>query len=168
MRAFRLTCAGLALLLAAACVRPAPKLTVASAADSAAVTRTFATFDSCARTGAVDVFMSHMTDDVVLLAPEAPAVVGKAAVSEYYTKLFGAMEFDVRHTSVETFVLGDLVLTRGNASGTATPRAGGPAMPVSNKYLIVFRRQEDGSLKGWRTAANSNAPPAPPPPAPKR
>jgi len=78
------------------------------------------------------------------------------------------VRFDVHYAPIETHTVGDLVVARVEVGGTATPRAGGPAMPVSNKYLMLFSRQADGSLKFWRVAVNSNAPPAPPPAAPGR
>jgi ketosteroid isomerase-like protein len=168
MKAIRLTGAGLTLLLAAACARPAPQLTVASAAESAAVARIEATFDSCARTGALDVFISHVDDDVVALMPDQPAMVGKAAVRESYRDLYATFAFDMRHVPIDVYAIGDLVVSRGNASGALTPKAGGPPMPFNNKYLMLFRRQADGSLKVWRVAANTNAPPAMPPAAAPR
>lgn len=163
MRAPRLTGAVVPLLVAAACARPAPQLSAASAADSAAVARIVATFDSCARTGALDVFMSHVDDGVVALMPDQPAMVGKNAVRESYRSLYGTFTFDMRHAPIDTYAVGDLVISRGDASGTLTAKAGGPPMPFNNKFLMVFRRQADGSLKIWRVAANPNAPPAPPP-----
>jgi len=168
MRAIRWSGAVLTVLLAAACARPAPQLTSASDADVAAVARMVASFDSCARTGALDVFMGYVADSVVSLMPDQPATVGKEAVREFYRNFYGTFDIEMRHAPIETSAIGDLVVTRGNASGTLTPKSGGPPMPFNNKYLMIFRRQADGSLKVWRVAANTNAPPAPPPAAPKR
>jgi len=167
MRAIRLTGAVVTLLLAA-CARPAPQLAAASDADVAAVARAVATFDSCARTGALDVFMGYVADSVVSLMPDQPATVGKEAVREFYRNFYGIFNIEMRHAPVETYAIGDLVVSRGDASGTLTPKAGGPPMPFNNKYLMLFRRQADGSLKVWRVAANTNAPPTPPPAAAPR
>jgi ketosteroid isomerase-like protein len=167
MKAIRLAGAILTTLLAAACARPAPQLAAASDSDVAAVARTVATFDSCARTGALDVFMGYVADSVVSLMPDQPATVGKEAVREFYRNFYGTFIIEMRHAPVETYAIGDLVVSRGDASGTLTPKAGGPPMPFNNKYLMLFRRQGDGSFKVWRVAANTNAPPSPPP-APTR
>ena len=154
------------LCLVAACTRPAPQIAPASQADVAAVTAMLATMDSCARTGALDRFMSLSTDDVVMLAPDQPAVVGKAAVREVYRGLYTTLNLEMHHQPpVETYAVGDLVIARGDAGGTATPKAGGTAVTMNNKFLMLFRRQADGSLKAWRVAFNTNAP-APPPAAP--
>lgn len=147
------------LLLAAACTQPAPTLGPASEADVKAVAAILASFDSCGRTGALDEFISHSADDVVLLAPDQPAVVGKDAVRELYKGIYAAVTLDMQHKPLETHSLGDLVISRGNASGTATPRAGGPSTAFDNKYIQLFRRQPDGTLKVWRVAFNTNARP---------
>ena len=69
---------------------------------------------------------------------------------------------------LETYAIGDLVVARGVAGGTARPKAGGLAITMNNKFLMLFRRQPDGCLKVWRVAFNANLPPAPPPAAPSR
>ena len=168
MKAIRLAGAVLTTLLAAACARPAPQLAAASDPDVAAVARLVATLDSCARTGALDVFLSLSADDVVMLAPDQPTVVGKDAVREYYRSLYGTFTIDMRHAPIETHAVGDLVVSRGDGRGTLTPKAGGQPMSFDNKYVMLFRRQADGSLKVWRVAFNSNVPPAAPPTAPRR
>ncbi len=168
MMAFRAALLG-GLGLVAACSRPLPQMAPASQADVASVTRLLATFDSCASTGALDEFVSHSTDDVVMLAPDQPAVVGKEAVREWYRGFYATFNIEARHQPpVETYAIGDLVVARGIATMTAAPKAGGPAMTMNNKFIMLFRRQPDGTLKAWRVAFNSNAPAAAPPAAPTR
>lgn len=166
MQRHNATASLVALWLAVACAQPAPTLGPASDADVKAVSAVLATFDSCGRTGALDEFISQSAADVVLLAPDQPAVVGKDAVREVYKGIYAAVTLDMRHQPLETQSLGDLVISRGTASGTATPRAGGPPTAFDNKYLMLFRRQPDGTLKAWRVAFNSNAPPVAPARAP--
>jgi hypothetical protein len=43
----------------------------------------------------------------------------------------------------------DLAVARGVQTGTATPKAGGPATPIQVKWVGVYARQADGS---WRIA----------------
>lgn len=130
--------------------------------DVAAVQQAVATFDSCARTGALDVLMGYVADDIVMLFSDQPAVVGKEATREFYRTFYGTFNIEMRHAPIETHTIGDLVISRGDAGGSLTPKAGGQPMPFNNKYLMLFRRQADGSLRVWRVAANSNVPPAPP------
>jgi ketosteroid isomerase-like protein len=155
-------------VLLSACGRESPKLVQASAADSAAVAQVVATFDSCARAGALDVFLSYIADDAVVLAPDQPALVGKQAIRDFYRSLYGSLTIEGRHEPIETHSIGDLVVSRGEVRATATPQAGGQAITVNSKYLMLLRRQAGGSLQLWRAAFNPNTPPGPPPAAAPR
>lgn len=150
------------LLAVMACAQPTPTLGPASDADVKAVAAILAAFDSSGRTGALDQFISYSAEDVVLLAPDQPAVVGRDAMRELYRAIYAAVRIEMTHTPLETHTLGDLVITRGSARGTATPRTGGPSTAFDNKFLMLLRRQPDGTLRTWRVAFNSNAPPASP------
>jgi ketosteroid isomerase-like protein len=80
-----------------------------------------------------------------------------------------AFNLDVRHEPpIEVHAIGDLVVVRGGGGGTATPKAGGPAMTFDNKMMMLYRRQPDGSLRVGRVVYNTKAPPAPPAPAKKK
>jgi ketosteroid isomerase-like protein len=118
-----------------------------------------AEFDRCARESDLEAFLSYSMDDVVWMPPSEPVVVGKQAVREWYANFYGTFDIEMTHEVLETHTFGDVVIARGNASETLTPKAGGSSMSLGAKFLLVFRRQPDGSLKVWRAIANSNAPP---------
>ncbi len=61
-------------------------------------------------------------------------------------------------TPLETQVAGDWAYDRGNYTVTVTPKSGKP-MEASAKYLIIVKRQPDGSWKVYREISNSNNPP---------
>ena len=168
MKVIRTSISCLALATAMACAPKALELAPASPADVAVIAKIVATFDSCARVGAADVLMTYVTSDVVAFMPDQPALVGKEAMLASYRALYAAFTLDMHHAPIETHVVGSLLVHRGDATGTITPKAGGALMRFNNKYLMLFRRQVDGSLKLWRVAANSNIPPAPPPAVPKK
>jgi ketosteroid isomerase-like protein len=62
----------------------------------------------------------------------------------------------------EAVAVGDLGYVRGTFHATVQPRAGGPAMTDANKFILIWRRQPDGSWKIARDIWSSNAPPPPP------
>jgi ketosteroid isomerase-like protein len=74
---------------------------------------------------------------------------------------WAAMALEMKHAVAEVDSSGDVIVVRGTATGTATPRAGGPPAAFDNKFLFVLKRAPDGSLKALRVAFNTNAP-APP------
>ena len=60
----------------------------------------------------VDTLMEGLTDDVVLQAPGAPEIIGKAAVREWVGGYFGAYETKWEKTSLGFTVTGDLAVER--------------------------------------------------------
>ena len=127
-----------------------------ASADREAVKQLVAEFDRCAREKDLETFLSYSLDDVVALAPGEPAVVGKAAMRAWYQNFYAAFDVAMVHRPVETDSFGDLVITRGDATGTIRPVGGGEAVQVGNKYLFVLKRQSDGSLRVWRAMFNEN------------
>jgi ketosteroid isomerase-like protein len=61
--------------------------------------------------------LATMSEDIVLLAPDTPALVGKTAVRGYYQNAFAAFAVEGHHTPEWTSIQGDVVLQRGRYSG---------------------------------------------------
>ena len=127
-----------------------------ASADREAVRQLVAEFDRCAREKDLEGFLSYSLDDVVALGPGEPAVVGRAAVRAWYQDFYAAFDIAMVHRPVETDSFGDLVITRGDVTGTIRPVGGGEAIQVGNKYLFVLKRQSNDSLKVWRAMFNAN------------
>jgi uncharacterized protein (TIGR02246 family) len=98
------------------------------------------------------------TDDAVMMSSNQPAVEGKAAIQSSYQDMFKRGSFKIAITSLETQVAGDWAYDRGTAMITMTPKAGGKPMEESSKYLVILKKQADGSWKCHRDIDNSNAP----------
>ena len=150
-----------ALLTILGCTEPPERPTEATPQDVEAVAQLVADLDRIAREENLEEFLTYSTEDCVLLAPDQPAVVGKDAIRDLYRGLYDAFDLALTHHPGETHVYGELLVHRGTAAGTMTPASGGPPMAFDNKYLFVLLRQDDGSLKLWRIAYNSNTPPLP-------
>jgi len=146
-------------LLLSGCGGSGSQAVHSSEADAEIVSQLAAEFDRCAREGDLETFVSYSTDDVVWMPPGEPVVVGKQAVREWYANFYGTFDIDMMHEVLETHTFGDVVIARGNATETLTPKGGGSPMSLGAKYLLIFRRQSDGSLKVWRAIANLNTPP---------
>jgi uncharacterized protein (TIGR02246 family) len=95
--------------------------------------------------------------DARVLAPGSPAVVGRAAIEEFWK---GFLDQGVEGGVLKTLTLdeqGDLAVEEGQYE----VRAGG-AVVDTGKYVVVHRRQSDGSWKFGTDIFNSDqaAPPA--------
>jgi ketosteroid isomerase-like protein len=59
-------------------------------------------------------------------------------------------------------VAGDLAMLRTLWEETVTPKGGGEPAELSGVWLIVLKKQTDGSWKAWREMWSVIAPPPPP------
>jgi len=153
------------LVLTVGCARAQPQLAAASEADVAAVTQLAASMDSSA--GTLDAFMSHFADDVVVLMPDEMPIEGKAAAQDWYQNTFSTYYVAQHYAPAEVHSVGNLLVSRGDVSGTWTPKAGTQPLSWANKFLMLLLRQTDGSLRIWRLALSPYAQALEPPPIPQ-
>jgi len=129
-----------------------------SAADIAAVQQLVTDIDAAAAAGDLDSFLSFFAEDLVDMPPNEPAIIGKQALRAHHEPLYEAFNVRITREPVETHAFGDVVIQRGAGVAELAPKAGGDPVILDQKYLFVFRRQEDGSFKLWRAIFNDNAP----------
>lgn len=91
---------------------------------------------------------SYYAEDAELLVPNRPGITGKAAIARFWQEMFdmGLTKILLNSTHVE--VSGDLAHARGQSAFTFT--SGGEVRQDKGKYLLTYRRQQDGS---WRVVA---------------
>lgn len=100
-------------------------------------------------TGNAAFFDGIMADDVVIMAPNMPAVVSRAACAGFMREFLQQFDLRITYVSAEICVSGDLAFDRGSYSQRLTPKSGGKPVQESGKYLWVYSRARDGS---WRVA----------------
>ena len=142
-------------MLPAACRRPAqddgkifsaPEVRQADAAACLRVLNAVVTADNARDLNAV---MSLYADDAVLLPPDEKVVIGKDLIRPRYQSLFDEFNPELSISHDEVIIDGDWTFIRGMTNGRMAPRNGGAARIVNDKYLMILRRQADGS---WRIA----------------
>ena len=114
----------------------------------------------------VDKILALYADDATLMLPNSPAMSGKAAMTP---ALKGAVAdpnfaFTIQNTSVEASKGGDLGFVRGTYVVQATDAKTKKATTEKGNYVIVYKKQADGS---WKIAADTAIPEAPAAPAAK-
>ena len=122
------------------------------------VAEMLAVIDASIREGDIEKTLRFVADDVIEMPPDQPTIVGKEALRRWLQKFFGGVSADLIHTPDETTDCGDLVIHRGTVTGALTPEGVGDAVVLNSKYLFVFQKGPDGSLKLWRSMFNSNGP----------
>ncbi len=98
-------------------------------------------------------------NDGVVLYPNQPAITGRNEIREYFRSFFTEfVQDDFQLTSSEIEVGGSWAFDRGTYRWKATPRAGGAAVEDHGKYLVILRREADGSWRVARDMDNSDRP----------
>ncbi len=101
-------------------------------------------------------------EDGVVLPPDGPAVAGRPAIQGFFGGLITAGARDLAVQTVDLHPGGDRVIERGSFTLAMRPE-GGQASPMSGKYVVIWKKQPDGS---WRLSIdifNFDARPAPVP-----
>jgi len=145
-------------LLVAACsgARPGPGAGASrlSAVDSAA-----ARLLSALRTNSPDSLLALMTDDVVLMPPDEPALKGKEAVRGWYDQFLTQLRTSNLTISDREVLLGGEWATEvAEFEWTLLPIAGGPPSVDRGRYIQIWQRQPDGRWLFARELWNSSRP----------
>jgi ketosteroid isomerase-like protein len=123
----------------------------------AAVLGTLKTFSETVIAGDVDGWIALWDDNGVQMGPKAPALHGKAAIREEFSRTHLPVkfkEFTINNEEVQTF--GDFGFARGSYFVTVLDE--GEPKNSEGKYLTIFRRQHDGSWKIYCDCFNSTFP----------
>lgn len=170
MRAPRLIVLG-SLALSAGCARPentaattdsTSGAVAATSADAGAVRASIdslnAKFADAAKRGDTAAIALIYTDDASVMMSNAEAWRGREAIAKGWGGIVSGgtlKEFSLKTDDVE--VGGDLVVETGKYEMTVAPK-GAKEMKDRGKYIVVWKRQPDGSLKIFRDIGNSDLP----------
>ena len=166
----RLTVALVALAFAA-CAKTADQeqetSTKESGDDEAAIAQIRDGWGTAWKAADATTLSSYYAADAVNMQNHQPSANGAAEIKSADEAAFAEMApNDITITSEKLDITGDVAYDRGTYSLSVTPKAGGAAMTETGRYLVVLKRQSDGSWKIVEHMANSATPlPAPAAPA---
>lgn len=108
--------------------------------------------------GDFEAWLSFFTEDAIVMEPNHPALVGKAAIRQrnaaYFEKFHLREESDAR----EVEVAGDWGYIRAHWIWTLAPKDGGTVVRDTGNSIWIVRRQSDGSWKIARGIFNYDNP----------
>ena len=122
--------------------------------DRKAIAAATAQFQAAECAGSVDKFRNFFADDLVMMGPNKPPVIGGDSVATLMREFHSAYAVQVEYNSQEIVVFGDWAFDRGTEQYTVTPKAGGEPIRKSGNYLYLYQRQKDGSWKQSRVIWN--------------
>jgi uncharacterized protein (TIGR02246 family) len=152
---FLLTVAS-AVALAACTQTPAPPPDTTEA-DAAAIRAQTDQFLAGFNAGDAAALGGLYAEDAIQMPPDGPANEGREAIVQSLTDFFGEFTATQTATVDEVGVHGDLAFSRGTWNVRQTPKAGGAEQVRNGKWLVLNKRQADGSWKVWRWMWNEES-----------
>jgi uncharacterized protein (TIGR02246 family) len=135
------------------------------AADEAAIRAAVQEWAEAARAKDADKFASFYVNDAVLMLGGAPDVVGKPSIRETIGKMMQDPNFALTFATANVVVArsGDIAYETGSYELTTSDANQQPARE-RGRYVVVWRKESDGTWKAAIDAPNSDT--VPPPAAP--
>ena len=150
----------LMLLVAVACAPAEPKATT-TGPDVEAIRTWLEQVTAAVNAESTEAILALYADDAVFSPPDAPPL-DIDQLRSLYDILFTENTFQFTTEALDVVVSGDLAVLRASYDETVTPRGAGDSVHNSGSWLIVLRKQADGSWKLWRDMWSVIAPPSPP------
>ncbi|MBT6146159.1 MAG: nuclear transport factor 2 family protein [Gemmatimonadetes bacterium] len=96
--------------------------------------------------------LAVVTDDVVYIAPNSPAIVGKSEVGPWVAGYFAAFDTRWEKTTLEFVVSGDWAFERYAYKVVDTLRDGGETFTDTGNGINIYHLEADGV---WRVARDA-------------
>jgi uncharacterized protein (TIGR02246 family) len=117
----------------------------------------------------LDKTVSYYAETAIVLAPNAPSVTTKEAIRSAWKEMLARPGAGIswKATKVEVAKSGDLAYVSGTYEDTMTDASGKPVKD-RGKYVVIFKKQADGTWKVVADIWNSDLPASTPAPAEKK
>ena len=124
--------------------------------DERAVRSLIARTAAANNAGDVEEWVSLFDEEAIYMPPGGPAVSGEAELRRVAQSGFSAWKSAIEIEPEEVIVSGDWAFARTRVTGSVVPRAGGDAVAIDNKQIVVYRRGTDGRWRIARQITNAN------------
>jgi uncharacterized protein (TIGR02246 family) len=128
--------------------------------DVEAITAWFERYTAAVNSGDLEAWASFIADDAVVMPPDELPISGMDQLRPLYHTVFATYAFDFNARVDEVVVAGDLAVLRAFFDETVTPKGEGEPSAFRGSWLVVLRKQPDGSWKMWRNMWGAMAPPS--------
>ena len=142
----------------AACAPPAPP-PPDTAAVKAAIEAANARFTAAIKKGDTIAMVADYDANAMIMAPGGPAASGSAGIAKFMGGMIATLtvkEFNLKIGDV--VVTGDYAIETGTYDMVLTPKKA-KDMPDKGKYIVVWKKQADGSWKLFRDIWNTDIAP---------
>jgi uncharacterized protein (TIGR02246 family) len=119
-------------------------------ADEAALRATVSDFLAAWNAADVASLGTFYAEDAIEMQPDGAPHEGRKAIQDGHGAFFAQFTATQTATVTEVGVEGNLGFNRGTWSVRSMPRAGGPETSRTGNWMVLLRRDADGSWKIWR------------------
>ena len=138
---------------------PAAEQVATTEADMEAIGGLQTTYLAALDASDAEQYAALFTDDGVLMTPNEPPVNGSEAIDAQLQAVFDQVDFENHDISTaEMVVLGDWAFARGTLTGTMAEKPDGEPIESTRSWVMIFRRQPEGSWRIARYILNSDDP----------
>ena len=127
------------------------------AAETEAIRKADADWNTAMGSRNVDEFVNYFADDGVLMMPNMAAMNGAEAIRAGVSPMMSAMQVSWTATNADVAASGDLGYTTGTYQASMT-MPDGTTHPDNGKYVTIWKKQADGSWKVVVDIFNSDVP----------
>ena len=127
--------------------RPVVERPDTTAADRAAVDELRDGYEATFTNGDVDGHADLFSDGAQILRNGNSVLVGRAAIRATAEETIGRFASEFVTSSEQVELMGDVAFDQGTFRLTQTPREGGDSGVYHGSYIVISRRQSDGSWK---------------------
>jgi uncharacterized protein (TIGR02246 family) len=106
-----------------------------------------------------EAWVAQFTDDGVQMPPNAHANVGRTMIGSWSQAFLAQFRLQFALAVDEVRVLGEWAFERGGYTIRLHPKAGGPPIQDSGKYITVYQRKPGDTWRMARDIWNSSSPP---------
>jgi uncharacterized protein (TIGR02246 family) len=139
--------------------QPVVDQSTSTEADVEAIKRVNVDSINAFNAGGASAAVAHVMNDADDLPPHRSAVIGREAIRSFVQSDFDRFTMNFADEIVEVKVAGDLAVIWSNYTVTLTATDDGESIENNGKWLIVLKRQPDGSWKFSRNIWNNDDPP---------
>lgn len=149
----------------AACTQAPPARPNTSEADKAAIRNSTPSFLAAWNAADVTALGAFFAEDAVEMRADGAPFEGRKAILDGLSSFFAQFKATQSAIVTEAGVEGDLGFARGTWNLRSAPKSGGAETTRTGKWMVLYKRQADGSWKTWRWIWNEQPAAAPQPTA---
>lgn len=160
IRKLLLPCMLVCVVVLAACGGGAPAPAANSAAETNGINDLRAKYAGAMAASDAAALAALFTDNAVTMPDHHAAIEGRAAIQQNFMDQFAQMGMNIQILPVDTEINGETAYERGTWTMTIVPKAAGSQpMKQNGKYIVILKKQPNGSWLIQNDIDNSNDPP---------